>query len=81
MVKSKVPMNSYEEKGCQHQQQQEPHAGAPPPALTIAPPPVQRWSAHRCLMPVGTALPSPGRDACPPDLVTQGQRVGRDRTS
>ena len=71
MVKSKVPMNSYEEKGCQHQQQQEPHAGAPPPALTIAPPPVQRWSAH----------PSPGRDACPPDLVTQGQRVGRDRTS
>lgn len=37
MVKSKVPMNSYEEKGCQHQRQQEPHAGGAPACTDHSP--------------------------------------------
>ena len=47
MVKSKVPMNSYGERGRQRQRQREPCAGVPLPALTTAPPPVQRWGARR----------------------------------
>lgn len=57
MVKSKVPMNSYEEKGRQHQQQQEPHAGGAP-ACTDHSPSASPEMGHR-------PLPDTTRDSPP----------------